>query len=57
MNEMKNRIFHLVEDSHKGNNYPKALEYLLMLRKGCILDRSRKPKTNKKMKVFFKLNK
>ncbi|XP_028804678.1 ATP-dependent DNA helicase 2 subunit KU80 isoform X2 [Neltuma alba] len=34
---MSNKIFDLVEDSHKGDNYPKALEYLIALRKGCIL--------------------
>ncbi|KAK4284922.1 hypothetical protein QN277_001690 [Acacia crassicarpa] len=34
---MCNKIFDLVEDSHKGDNYPKALEYLIALRKGCIL--------------------
>lgn len=34
---MSDKIFDLVEDSHGGDNYPKALEYLVALRKGCIL--------------------
>ncbi|KAG5057794.1 hypothetical protein AAZX31_05G115500 [Glycine max] len=38
INEMKNKIFDLVEDSHEGDNYPKALECLVALRKGCILE-------------------
>jgi len=38
INEMKNKIFDLVEDSHEGDNYPKALECLVVLRKGCILE-------------------
>lgn len=38
INEMKSKIFDLVEDPHKGDNYPKALEYLLLLRKSCILE-------------------
>ncbi|XP_027922087.1 ATP-dependent DNA helicase 2 subunit KU80 [Vigna unguiculata] len=37
IDEMKNKIFDLVEDSHEGDNYPKALECLVVLRKGCIL--------------------
>lgn len=36
--DMKNKIFDLVEDSHEGDNYPKALECLVALRKGCILE-------------------
>lgn len=35
---MKNKIYDLVEDSHKGDNYPKALECLVAFRKGCILE-------------------
>jgi len=38
INEMKTKIFDLVEDSHKGDNYPKALECLVVLCKGCILE-------------------
>lgn len=36
--DMKNYIFDLVEDSNDGDNYPKALECLVVLRKGCILE-------------------
>ena len=36
--DMKKRIFDLVEDSFEGDNYPKALECLVALRKGCILE-------------------
>ena len=32
------RISDLVEDSFEGDNYPKALECLVALRKGCILE-------------------
>ena len=38
---MKNKIFNLVEDSHNGDNYPKAVECLAALRKGCILEQVR----------------
>lgn len=38
INEMKNKIFNLVEDSYEGDNDLKALEYLVALRKGCILE-------------------
>ncbi|XP_022974163.1 ATP-dependent DNA helicase 2 subunit KU80 [Cucurbita maxima] len=38
INGMKNKIFDLVENSCDGDNYPKALEYLLALRKGCIIE-------------------
>ena len=38
INEMKNKIFDLVEDSYEGDNYLKALEYLVALRKGCVLE-------------------
>ncbi|XP_027335253.1 ATP-dependent DNA helicase 2 subunit KU80 isoform X2 [Abrus precatorius] len=40
--DMKNKIFDLVEDSHAGDNYPKALECLVVLRKGCILEQEPK---------------
>lgn len=36
--EMKNKIHDLVEDSYEGDNYPKALDLLVALRKGCILE-------------------
>ena len=38
MKDMKNKIYDLVEDSLDGDNYPKALECLIALRKGCILE-------------------
>ncbi|KAE9600890.1 hypothetical protein Lal_00011234 [Lupinus albus] len=44
--DMKNKIFDLVEDSHKGDNYPKALECLVVLRKGCILEQEPKQFNN-----------
>lgn len=36
--DMKNLIFDLVENSYEGNTYQKALDCLLALRKGCILE-------------------
>lgn len=36
--DMKNKIHDLVEDSYEGDNYSKALECLIALRKGCILE-------------------
>lgn len=36
--EMKNRIFDLVEDSCEGDTFHKALQCLVALRKGCILE-------------------
>lgn len=38
INDMKNKIFDMVEDSHEGDNYAKAVECLVALRKGCILE-------------------
>ena len=35
--DMKMRIFDLVEDSFEGDNYPKALECLVALRKGIYI--------------------
>lgn len=35
---MKNKILDLVENSFKGDNYPKALECLIALRKGCVIE-------------------
>ncbi|KAI5345312.1 hypothetical protein L3X38_013189 [Prunus dulcis] len=40
--DMKNKIHDLVEDSYEGDNYPKALECLIALRKGCILEQEPK---------------
>ncbi|CAM8926500.1 unnamed protein product [Rhodiola kirilowii] len=40
--DMKNKIFDLVEDSYEGDSYPKALECLQALRKGCILEQEPK---------------
>ncbi|KAF7801228.1 ATP-dependent DNA helicase 2 subunit KU80 isoform X1 [Senna tora] len=36
--DMSNKIFDLVEDSHEGDAFPKAIECLVALRKGCILE-------------------
>lgn len=36
--DMKNRIFDLVENSCEGDTFHKALECLVALRKGCILE-------------------
>lgn len=38
INGMKTTIFNLVENSWDGDNYPKVLEYLLALRKGCTVE-------------------
>ncbi|XP_057501213.1 ATP-dependent DNA helicase 2 subunit KU80 isoform X1 [Actinidia eriantha] len=40
--DMKNKIFDLVEDSCEGDTYQKALECLVSLRKGCILEQEPK---------------
>ncbi|KAH7577791.1 hypothetical protein JRO89_XS01G0299900 [Xanthoceras sorbifolium] len=40
--DMKKKIFNLLENSNKGDNYPKALELLVALRKGCILEQEPK---------------
>ncbi|GMH00585.1 hypothetical protein Nepgr_002424 [Nepenthes gracilis] len=39
---MKNKIYDLVEDSYEGDNYNKALECLVALRKGCVLEQEPK---------------
>ncbi|XP_038898554.1 ATP-dependent DNA helicase 2 subunit KU80 [Benincasa hispida] len=39
---MRNKIFDLVENSSDGDNYPKAIEYLRALRKGCIIEQEPK---------------
>lgn len=35
---MKEKIFHLVENTCEGDTFQKALECLIALRKGCILE-------------------
>lgn len=35
---MKDKIYDLVENSVEGDNYQKAVECLVALRKGCILE-------------------
>ncbi|KDO85828.1 ATP-dependent DNA helicase 2 subunit KU80 isoform X2 [Citrus sinensis] len=40
--DMKNKIFGLLENSNEGINYPKAVELLVALRKGCILEQEPK---------------
>lgn len=35
---MKNKVLDLVENSYEGDNYPKALECLVALRKGCVIE-------------------
>ncbi|XP_076914550.1 ATP-dependent DNA helicase 2 subunit KU80-like [Bidens hawaiensis] len=39
---MKNKILDLVENSLEGDNYPKALECLIALRKGCVIEQEPK---------------
>ncbi|CAN4125820.1 unnamed protein product [Withania somnifera] len=39
---MKNRIFDLVENSCEGDTFHKALQCLVALRKGCILEQEPK---------------
>lgn len=36
--DMCQKIFNLIEDSCEGDTFPKALECLVALRKGCILE-------------------
>ncbi|KAL2553001.1 ATP-dependent DNA helicase 2 subunit KU80 [Forsythia ovata] len=40
--DMKNKIFDIVENSFEGDTYHKALECLVALRKGCILEQEPK---------------
>ncbi|KAI3843977.1 hypothetical protein MKX03_000342, partial [Papaver bracteatum] len=40
--DMKNLIFDLVENSYEGNTYQKAVDCLVALRKGCILEQEPK---------------
>lgn len=42
INGMKSKIFNLLEDSYEGDTYQKALEYIVALRKGCILEQEPK---------------
>ncbi|PHT59150.1 ATP-dependent DNA helicase 2 subunit KU80 [Capsicum baccatum] len=42
IHDMKNRIFDLVENSYEGDTFHKALECLVALRKGCILEQEPK---------------
>ncbi|KAM3264469.1 ATP-dependent DNA helicase 2 subunit KU80 [Capsicum annuum] len=42
IHDMKNRIFDLVENSYEGDTFHKALECLVVLRKGCILEQEPK---------------
>lgn len=35
---MKNKVIDLVESSYEGDTYPKALECLVALRKGCVIE-------------------
>ena len=36
--DMKNKIYNIVENCYARDNYPKVLECLVALRKGCILE-------------------
>ncbi|CAL9759832.1 unnamed protein product [Musa acuminata subsp. burmannicoides] len=40
--DMQHYIYHLLENSYEGNSYPKAIECLMALRKGCILEQEPK---------------
>ncbi|KAJ8748966.1 hypothetical protein K2173_013404 [Erythroxylum novogranatense] len=40
--DMKDRILDLLRNSHEGDNFPKAFDCLLALRKGCILEQEPK---------------
>ena len=35
---MKNKVFDLVENSYEGDTYQKALECLIALRRGCVIE-------------------
>ncbi|XP_065859428.1 ATP-dependent DNA helicase 2 subunit KU80 [Euphorbia lathyris] len=39
---MKNKIYNMVENSYQGDTYPKALECLVALRKGCVCEQEPK---------------
>ncbi|THU63792.1 hypothetical protein C4D60_Mb01t19570 [Musa balbisiana] len=40
--DMQHYIYHLLENSYEGNSFPKAIECLMALRKGCILEQEPK---------------
>ncbi|URD75280.1 Ku C terminal domain like [Musa troglodytarum] len=40
--DMQHYIYHLLENSYEGNSCPKAIECLMALRKGCILEQEPK---------------
>ncbi|KAG0448478.1 hypothetical protein HPP92_027818 [Vanilla planifolia] len=40
--EMKDYIYGLLENSYKGDNHPKAVECLIALREGCVLEQEPK---------------
>ncbi|XP_020244256.1 ATP-dependent DNA helicase 2 subunit KU80 isoform X2 [Asparagus officinalis] len=40
--EMQDYIYNLLENSYEGNTYPKAIECLVALRRGCILEQEPK---------------
>ncbi|KAI3692357.1 hypothetical protein L6452_32171 [Arctium lappa] len=43
---MKNKVFDLVENSYEGDTYPKALECLIALRRGCVIEQEPKQFNN-----------
>ncbi|XP_071736074.1 ATP-dependent DNA helicase 2 subunit KU80-like [Rutidosis leptorrhynchoides] len=43
---MKNKVIDLVESSYEGDTYPKALECLVALRKGCVIEQEPKQFNN-----------
>ncbi|XP_024995769.1 ATP-dependent DNA helicase 2 subunit KU80 [Cynara cardunculus var. scolymus] len=43
---MKNKVFDLVENSYEGDTYPKALECLVALRRGCVIEQEPKQFNN-----------
>ncbi|XP_076945842.1 ATP-dependent DNA helicase 2 subunit KU80-like [Bidens hawaiensis] len=49
---MKNKILDLVENSLEGDNYPKALECLIALRKGCVIEQEPKKFNNFLSHIF-----
>ncbi|KAL4585871.1 hypothetical protein LXL04_010498 [Taraxacum kok-saghyz] len=43
---MKNKVFEILENSNEGENYSKALECLVALRKGCVIEQEPKQFNN-----------
>ncbi|KAJ9537208.1 hypothetical protein OSB04_029941 [Centaurea solstitialis] len=43
---MKNKVFDLVENSYDGDTYPRALECLVALRRGCVIEQEPKQFNN-----------